>query len=308
MGDEDLIKRVLDDYPLYYLIYRGGSGGEFLSYLISKYSPKFRKIASKKLAKDVNRTHIHLPNFFESLSRARSNSLTQSDLITELLTQFRNRNENVKHITEEAVNFLNSDTAPLLIRCHMTTNPYFNVNNSYWVLADNEVWHNYAGILLFIKVLNTEHHINSLDDVQKIFTVHLDGSANDSKRYNNIKNGMNWAIQNNVKTITGIQTSIIAWGMDLDNTLTYNEIFNSTPIEVYKKYAQLHSYNEYVDLNQVIIDKGNLIRYSNLFVKGYLEEMFSINSNSFHNELIGWHNNNLDLMSEFNFDTTPYLI
>lgn len=308
MGDENLIKSVLDDYPQYYLIYRGGSGGEFLSYLISKYSPNFRKINTKKLVTDINRTHIHLPNFYESLSRVRSNSLTQTDLITELLTQLKNRNENVLNVTQEAVNFLKSDINPPLIRCHMTTNPYFNMNNSYWVLADNEVWHNYAGILLFIKSLNAVNTINSIDDIQKIFTVHLDGSANDSKRYKIIKNGMNWAIQNDVKNIIDIQLAIIAWGMDLDNTLTYKEIFNYSPIEAYKKYAQLHSYNEYVNFNQTIVDKGNLIRYSNLFVKGYLEEMFSIDSNDFHNELIEWHNKNLDLISEFNFDTTPYLI
>jgi len=307
MSDEDLIKSVLNDYPQYYLIYRGGTGGEFLSYLISKYSPKFRKVVSKNLVKDTNRTVIDLPNFFNSLSNIRSKSLTQTDLIRELLTQFQYRTENVSDVTKEAVNFLKSSIDPPLIRCHMTTNPYFNANNSYWILADNEVWHNYAAILLFIKVLNIDWHINSIDTLQKIFDYYLHGSANDNKRYNIIKNGMNWAIENDIKNINGMQLAIIASGIYLDPTITYNEIFNSTKIELYKKYSQLHSYNASADSNQIIMDKGNLIRYSNLFVKDYLEKMFSINSDDFHNELIEWHNSNLDLMSKFNFDTTPYL-
>ena len=308
MGDEDLIKRVLNDYSQYYLIYRGGSGGEFLSYLISKYSPKFRKIADKKLIKDINRTQLYLPNFFECLSRTRSNSLTQSDLIKELAIIFYNRKEDISSATTEAINFLKADNKPPLIRCHMTTNPYFNMNNSYWILADNEVWHNYAGELLFLKAMNNFHYVNGIEDIQKIFNVHLDGSANDIDRYNIIRIGINWAIENNVKQINDIQMTMIAWGMILDPMLSYSEIFNSTPIEVYKRYAQLYSYNTYNDSNQSLIDKGNLIRYSNLFAKGYLEEMFSIESNDFHNELIEWHNSNLDLLSKNNFDTTSYLI
>ena len=42
--DKELIQHVLHDYSRYYLLYHGGSGGEFLSYLVSEYSSKFRKI------------------------------------------------------------------------------------------------------------------------------------------------------------------------------------------------------------------------------------------------------------------------
>ena len=43
MIELDVIRDVLCNYPQHYLMYRGGSGGEFLSDLISEYSDMFRK-------------------------------------------------------------------------------------------------------------------------------------------------------------------------------------------------------------------------------------------------------------------------
>ena len=51
----------------------------------------------------------------------------------------------------------------------------------------------------------------------------------------------------------------------------------------------------------------NIIKYSNLFDKGYLEDMFDIESDDFHTKLIQWHNDNLKLMSDNEFDISRYV-
>ena len=66
MTDEELIKNVLLNYPAYYFMYPGGTGGEFLSNLISTYSSKFRSEVSTYIrVTDKNRTHVFLLPFFQ---------------------------------------------------------------------------------------------------------------------------------------------------------------------------------------------------------------------------------------------------
>jgi hypothetical protein len=51
-----------------------------------------------------------------------------------------------------------------------------------------------------------------------------------------------------------------------------------------------------------------IVKYSKIFQKGYLENMFDIESDEFYEKLIQWHEKNLALMNKNGFDISPYQI
>ena len=74
-----------------FLVYRGGAGGEFLSYLIYKYSNSYRNNEIKDSFHDLNKTIIEYPRFFKELAESPQQeknilytlSLLQEDCISE---------------------------------------------------------------------------------------------------------------------------------------------------------------------------------------------------------------------------------
>ncbi len=83
MTDTELIKHILYDYPIYYFMYEGGAGGEFLSNLISKHSDLFRKYSELDCSvNEDNRTFVKIPKLFEYVGSSR---LRKKEGDTELL-------------------------------------------------------------------------------------------------------------------------------------------------------------------------------------------------------------------------------
>jgi hypothetical protein len=317
MTDEELIKHVLCDYPIYYLMYPGGTGGEFLSNLISIYSNKFRSKVSENIkVDDKNRTFVWLLPFFQTVASCRLKSPSDiingiDELINVLKEQHNFLNLNIKVSTSQAINYLTKEEKPPLLRCHVSTNSYFHNNNTYLILADNKKWHEYKEILIFLKALLNKHYCPTDNEKIKFFEYERSTSISNLGLYNIYTDALEWTIKNNISDLYGIQLDVIKHTYLLKNKITasFQEIFSTDPITLFKKYNHVmcdfeSEYNfRYSRFNGKVI---SIIKYSKIFKKGYLEKMFNIESDEFHEKLIEWHERNLELMSINNFDHTKY--
>jgi hypothetical protein len=315
MTDEELIKNVLLNYPAYYLMYPGGTGGEFLSSLISTYSSKFRNISTHIRVTDKNRTIVWLLPFFQILGSCRIKKPQHVNTVNELITAIKNQHDflnfDIKEKTDEAIAYLNLDKNPPLIRCHVSTNSFFHNNNTYLLLADNKKWHTYKEILLFLKALLNKH--DCLTEARKIkfFEYERSSSIHDAKIFNLYNDALDWVIKNDISELYEIQLDVIKHTYLLKNEITasFQEIFTTDPTTLFKKYNHImckfeSEYNFiYPKLSNEVI---SVIKYSKLFKKGYLEKVFNIESDEFHEKLIEWHEKNLELMSKNGFDCNKY--
>ena len=97
----------------------------------------------------------------------------------------------------------------------------------------------------------------------------------------------------------------------ITNTASLDDIFLKTPKELFETYQRFLNPEWPMRYNYMLTsirDRVNHINYSNMYVAGYLEDMFDISSSEFHDKLIEWHENNLKLMEQHDFDTTPYIL
>lgn len=309
MIELDVIKDVLCNYPQHYLMYRGGSGGEFLSDLIAEYSGKFRKFDPKRkqVIKHTNRTLLRLPSFYQSVSAVRTRSSNFDNFLMDIYNIHKFNNIDIHTSANDAIAFLKEHTSPPLFRTHISFNPYFTKHNAHMILVDTENWYDYKEILIFLKA-HTPIECNSSIELTNVFNYELGSSINNVVVHTLLNNALEWTIKNNIKTLSSIQIDTVKL-MALDPTITFEDIFYNTPLDVFKKYN--HIDNTFLDYYNFVEPKMknqvNIIKYSNLFDKGYLEDMFDIESDEFHTKLIQWHDANLKLMLENKFDISRYV-
>lgn len=313
MNDDELILEALCNYPIYYLMYGGGAGGEFLTNLISTHTKKFRNnVSTQVIVTSENRTLVSLPYFFHLVYHC---NLTYNSSIADLINVIKTKNDflgyNIKDKVNEAIDYLKQDHKPPLFRCNILSNSYFTKENTYLICADNEKWYTYAGSLLFIKDLAVKHICLNDNDKIKFFEHDRSRYINDVGLSSLLNNGLDWVIKNNITIMYGMQLDVIAY-MRYDKNITFEEIFNSTPFDLYNKYfykimGDFEGYSNYQIPS--LKERGvTIINYSKIFVKGYLEEIFDIDSDSeFHTQLIEWHEKNLSIMVKKGFDITPYI-
>jgi hypothetical protein len=309
MTDLELIQDVLCNYPQHYLMFRAGSGGEFLSDLIAEYSDKFRKFDPKRkqVIKHTNRTLLQLPFFYQSVSAVRTRSTNFDNFLMDIYNIHKFNNVDIQTSVDNAISFLKEHASPPLFRIHISFNPYFTKHNSHMLLVDTEHWYDYKEILLFLKA-HTLIECNSDVELTNVFNYELGSSINNAVTHNLLNNALDWTIKNNIKKLSSIQIETVKL-MALDPTITFDDIFYNSPLDVFKKYNHIN--NTFLDYYNFVEPKMknqvNIIKYSKVFNKGYLEDMFDIESADFHTRLIQWHDDNLKLMLENKFDISQYV-
>ena len=307
MTDTELIKHILYDYPINYLMYPGGAGGEFLSNLICNHSSMFKKFNKVKV-NEYNRTLIEMPKFFKiiSLIRIRQNSESIDYIVETIKNQQKLLNYDFTELISEAIEYL-SDSLPPLVRCHMSRHSYF-FKNTYCLLPNNELWYSYSQKLLFIKVLNRYYTCNSEQDKIEFFRYEIAAYANKPNIYKFLNEGLEWVIKNNIDNLSDLHLYAITT-MENIPELSINYIFSSKLIDLYNilndKYDSFNNFYDYFEPYYRNVPTIKIL-YTKLFEKGYLEDIFNIQGNEFHNQLISWHETNLELMSNNNIDYTKY--
>lgn len=301
MNDIELIRDVLLNYPQHYIMYRGGSGGEFLVDLISEYSHKFRKIEKdRKSATSLNRTQLHLPEFYQIVSMVGTDKADINDLIFDIQKLHIIKNINIKESASNAIDFLTKSNRIPILRTHFSRNLYFNKHNTHMILIDTPDWYAYREMLLFLKT-NKTFECTSRKEIEDVFRYELETSNNTDR----LNDAIDWAVKNNISLISNIHAEVIA-----ATNIPFTDILRESPAQVFKKYNHIdNSFLDYYNFYEPKLrNQVNTIEYSKFFNKGYLEDMFDISSSEFHDKLIEWHENNLKLMMEHNFDTTPYIL
>ena len=81
--------------------------------------------------------------------------------------------------------------------------------------------------------------------------------------------------------------------------LSSAELFNQYNRITFKYYSKPWNF---LDWEDKIAKRVNVIDYDKIFTKGYLEEIFDIQGDEFHNELIQWHEDNLALIKDAGID------
>ena len=310
MTDLELIRDVLCNYPQHYLMYRGGSGGEFLVDLISQYSDMFRKFNPNHrfVNSNTNRTSLQSPFFYRCMKMVQTRSADFDDLVTGVCNIHKFNNVDVSTSIKEAASFLKENTATPLFHIHISFNEYFTKKNSHVILLDTDYWYNYIDILLMLKT-QFPMVCKSDTDLIEAFKYQLGASINNEVTYKLLSNAVEWAKQNNIKTVSNIQIDTVL-SMISNPDITFDDIFYNSPVDVFKKYNHINNNfsDYYSNVEPKMRDSTNIIKYGEIFNKGYLEEMFNIESDEFHSKLIQWHDNNLKLMERNEFDITPYML
>jgi hypothetical protein len=290
-------------------MYRGGSGGEFLTELISKYSNKFRNVDQSIISKNTsnNRTEILFPVFFKIVSTTRTKTADLNDLILDIQKLHHLEKIDITQSTNEAISFLTSDSRPPLIRSHLSRNSYFNKSNAHTILIDTPEWYAYREMLLFLKTKNAPLHFTSRSELENIFKYEISCAFNNLPAHNRLIASMDWLMDNKITTIYDIHIEIVA---TINIPFSFADIFYKTPLEIFKQYNHINnSFSDHYNFYEPKLrNRVNIIEYSKLFNKDYLEDMFDIKTDEFHTKLIQWHNDNLNLITQNGFDIAPYIL
>ena len=80
-------------------------------------------------------------------------------------------------------------------------------------------------------------------------------------------------------------------------SLKPNELLEQYNVEMTGTYSKLFTWQQ---------ERLNILKMSEFFKSGYLEELFQINDPMFRKELTAWHVRNLELIDEFGLDTRDF--
>ena len=294
------IKKLLTEYSSDYIIYVPGAGGEFLSSVISKYSNNYDPI--QVIRNQSNRWQSHHSILINDISSSFSNSINfdLDSVINETVNRIINSNLDLNDIVTQSETTFKKRNKKNLFRLHLTNNDFFTKNNSF-LLNLNSYWLKYASLLLFLKVYN-----NPIVKFDAEFNI-----AINRLQFNKINSNLDLLIEflksSDIDNTTLAHLEIANEDVTITGNLDMNTFLRLPPKELYNQYSHVlfRYYYEpkiFLEWQNKIALHTNVIDYDKIFNKGYLEEMFDIQSDDFHQELIQWHENNLKLMKDSGAD------
>lgn len=282
---EDRLYKIVTN--INYLMFRGGAGGEMLTSLIYKYSNTYKNNIESRYQDDINKTSINYHRLFAEITNLPQQNVSMSDLSARVLEED----------IVEAESFLESNKN-FLIRLH-----YINyrpiLNRSYFLLLDDERWFDYAGLLVSFKNMFTKTEaLNCLQSQDRKFGRELKEKELAMEKISE------YMLKNNTDRISSIKLHLIH-----TNFSEIDEILETGILELYNKHKEFIHGKFDIYLNRMSAKPvKKIVNYSNIFKRGYLEEIFDISNPSFHEELVQWHAGNLKLLSENGIDAEIFKI
>jgi hypothetical protein len=277
-------------------MFRGGSGGEFLISKIYQYSNKFKNINYIKKDDEIgNKTRIFYPAFYERLFTVPQ----QQPLILSHLLKLVDSNmlDEVEVYLENYINY-----TPLH-RCHFINSNYF-IKRSFLIFLDEERWSDYGGLLACIK--NRTSRLDLEPSLTFNYNRYKTLPYNDLAEVDTIiKQVVEYLDSNNLDSISEIYARCLI-NKKITDVDSADTVLNMPVGELYYKhrYSLAGTYSDYRQIANLPFLK--IVNYSKYFEKGYLEDIFEIDSTTFNDELIEWHEKNLELLSEYNIDYTQF--
>lgn len=306
MKELELIRKQIEEIlsiPQEYLMYRGGAGGEFLLGQIYKYSDIYKNDSFKLNPRDNNKFSTDSLFIHGFMTDARVHKHVRNTLTLNGLTYFLAAqiidigSEDFVLSSLHKINEMQLPNRKLLFRIHESRNSYF-FNKTFLLFADLAgTWDMYWRLLSLCKV-----------PIEMEF---LERTGNDFTGYNidirehRLDTIIEYCAENNIKNINRV-----VFNHAVSNNLSKKEIHTliNTPLS---NIITDEKINIFVHANRQFfktINHNNYkkVEYINYFNKGYLEDIFEIDSNEFHDNLIQWHENNLTLLSKNGFNIEPY--
>ena len=301
MINEQIVRQRIDDifdqYTLRYLAYQGGSGGEFLISKIRQYSEIYNTDNTSMTVESMNRT-ILLMNHFLSIiyfSRLHDGNLTDiKDLIfTELCRVADNDLNRVIPMIDDTKSILITNK-PNLCKLHLTSNSYFNKENTWSIYIDNNDSYDYISKLRYLKVFKNKWSIDKIVDNYKINFWKLGNKLDMLDQFST------WTLNNGITEIEEIYIACMFLDQVFSNFKNFEELLSVPADELYLQYATDldDSYDNRKDFLDNATVNTNRIYYSKLLDNSYLEDMFKINDSNFRKDLLEWHHKNLDAVSK----------
>ena len=299
------IKDYLENNPIQFLMYAGGSGGEFMSIILSKYSPLFTPI-NYAVTININRYHVDIPNILSSIifNRPKSDELDVFYKNAAKIVLSRGMN-NIDHELEILDKFVKGKRP--LVRTHSSNSKFFNKDNTYFMLPDNQEVHKYATALRFCKVYNNEITLEKSRLLYNIYKTSIVDIKEDGFDMNaHTEAALNWLESKGKEFVLEVFNDALArpaiarkvnYEFDQFFSLKPNELLEQYNVEMTGTYSKLFTWQQ---------ERLNILKMSEFFKSGYLEELFQINDPMFRKELTAWHVRNLELIDEFGLDTRDF--
>jgi hypothetical protein len=296
------IKEIINNNPIHFIMYAAGAGGEFLSSTISKYSDRYQFIRAKNelLVNRWNTWHSHLINYvctIAALDGLKSN-YNLDNIVTTTLDFLEKKDLNIDDIIYNADSAFKNHNNINLFRLHLSNNTFFTKENTFLLFLDKH-WLEYAGILVHLKA-----HSQKLDNFDVLFDKVLKTGAGN----NSLQEMIDYLkSSNDINLVTYGHLEIVKESKDSTGILDMNTFLRMSPGELFNQYKHI-TFKYYSDPSYFlkwqnrIRHTKNVIDYDKIFTKGYLEEIFNIQGDEFHNELIQWHEDNLALIRNSGID------
>ena len=298
------IKEIVNSNPIQFIMYVGGAGGEFLSILISKYSKKYQHIPAIK--QGYNRwisSHSRLMNYFCSHASLFNPDLIDNldTIINRIIDHIENEGGNIDDIIYNADSTFKSHNNITLSRVHLSDNNFFTKENTFLLYLDSK-WLRYAGILMHLKsnsekLRKFEFHFNS--KVEQFKHSHSNNSMNEMIEFLKTADDIEFVTVGHLEIVKESKAVTGELDMNVFLRLSSAELFNQYNRITFKYYSKPWNF---LDWEDKIAKRVNVIDYDKIFTKGYLEEIFDIQGDEFHNELIQWHEDNLALIKDAGID------
>lgn len=294
------IKKILDREQ-YFLMYRAGAGGEFLSDLITSHTTRFRKVESNYHG-SVNRTQINLPKFYQCFTAVKTKDKSLDVLIDKIIKAHTIFGYDLQSSIDEANYFLDNGKPPL-IRIHYTFTDYFTKNNTWLLIQDDIKWFEYTSNLYYLK-----SGLSPIprEEIKSIFYYPL---ANTPKYKEKIDGALQYIETNNIEKVYQVQYEPLICDPN-EFSIGYDELFSTKPEDLIKKYGSFFDqpYSKfYATTMEKIGNRVNIIPFSKIFVPGFLENLFNLDS-SVTDEIENWHRKNLLLLNSYDFETAKYMV
>ena len=299
------IKDIFTNLPMHFIMYQPGSGGEFLTGLISKYSNRYS--SSKVVKIGSNRWQLETKNhlfqkFVETVQRYPYDCLSFTNLVDKTIEELSQNNISL-HNEIELVQSLNDHDKINLFRLHPTFNEFFTKENTFLLKIDSR-WLTYSLNLSFIKIQQRQF---------VKFTKEFDNEIQKNMNLvfgtiNNLQDMVNFLKTSDIQTVSLAKIEVAKQSKSTIKISDMDKFLRLSPVDVYQEYAKKYmpypknGKSLFLRDMEKLSNTTTVIDYNNIFTKGYLEEMFDIQGDEFHAELIQWHEDNLKLMQEFEMD------
>lgn len=290
------LELILND-KIKFLMFHGEAGQDFLLKNIYQYSNLYKENTNKPTFIDnpINST-IMLPGVFSYLQRVIIDPKDNLTSIETLLENFIQQDESSYMLS------MMYAQEPQLIPVNEMKRLFFK-NKTYFLLIDDERWMNYVNLLTCFK---SDLNIGSPGYLSIIEKLQLNKS--NKLLIDRLNTKINELVSNGTTTINKLYLYSAVEPRLLSKSI--DEIFNMPLKDLYALFPAMYgTYMHHINIFKAYAEENyTVVKYSEFFNRGYLENIFEIDDSTFHDRLLQWHADNLTLLSSHGVDVAPFAL